>query len=990
MKKPLFSISFITRKWRLAIALGALMLLSAAVSGQPVHVKDIYRTSHSFVSANGQLYYASYDSLFTAAAGTVTYVRKLNGNINQISEATIGNKVFIVTTVGNQESLWVSAGSAASTVRIATYPSINPLIARGSDLYLGINDGSHGLEVWKLSNTNTLSMLKDINPGPASGHGGFQFSITASNNHVFFSAHDGSGKDIWSTDGTTAGTTKAVDMPFDRFYQLTDVNGTIFFGRDSVVTEEGPEEGTILAELWKTMGTAGSTQLVKSFGYIHAYNYLTHFTVLNGKLFFIHEHGVPFMDLMVSDGTEGGTVVVKEEINADGAMRAMVAFQNYVAYYGHSQGFAVGIEKSDGTLAGTSEVKRLNHVFTSDGSGVLHVDLTVAGDRLFFVDHAGDGDDYPANEDERYLLYESKADYNPSTTKTLQELYNFPYNNTKNVTFATGNSIFFTTQNSANTIKLWLYDPDHINCAGTGGLTREVWTNISGQRVDQIPLNTPPTRVEKVTSFAGPVNEADNYGARYSGYLCVPVTGNYKFFIASDDYSELWLSTTSSNADKRLIAFVYGSTKRGEYTKYPSQQSDPAHLTQGTLYYIEAKHKEGSTYDHITVAMQYPDGTMENPILGTHLVPSTQNKLPAISITSPADRQEFSVADTVNVNASASDEDGSIVKVEFYVEGGSSNEMFGVDDEAPYEATWGTEQQGTFKLTAKAYDTEGGLSEASIRIIVRNCSATGRILREVWTNAPGLKVSDIPVNRAPNSTGYLTIFETMGFAEDLYGARISGYLCVPTSGEYTFYISSDDHSELWLSDGSDPAKKTRIAYVNGVTNRRQWDKYPSQKSAKIYMIRNRKYYVEVLHKENRVYDHMAVGWDLPNGISERPIPGTRLSPFESSSTLAATIVASGDPVDESSKEQMLVSLTPNPVTSGKVELRTHGLKLLPDSKTVVQVISLTGEVVYTREIFCGSDCENVELDLSGQVRPGIYLVRGSAGGRVFSQRMVVE
>jgi hypothetical protein len=39
------------------------------------------------------------------------------------------------------------------------------------------------------------------------------------------------------------------------------------------------------------------------------------------------------------------------------------------------------------------------------------------------------------------------------------------------------------------------------------------------------------------------------------------------------------------------------------------------------------------------------------------------------------------------------------------------------------------------------------------------------------------------------------------------------------------------------------------------------------------------YYIEALHKEGVGTDHMAVGWQLPNGTLERPIPGMRLIPY---------------------------------------------------------------------------------------------------------------
>jgi ELWxxDGT repeat protein len=992
MEKKLPSI--VARKWSLAIASFTLMLLAAAVSAQPVLVKDLTRPGHSFVTANGQLFFAEDDSLITGNAGALHFVKDLNEQILFISEETIGNKVFIVTTNGTANGLWVSTGTSASTIKIANYPLIRPLKKVGTDLYLVIDNGSNGQELWKLNSSNALMMLKDINPGAASSFGTVSYQdnasyITVSNGQVYFSATDATGKDLWRTDGTTAGTVKAVDMEFDTWFQLTDVNGTMFFERQTVDDYYGDP----VTQLWKTQGTAASTVMVKDFGSDYQYNNLERFISYQGKLYFIHYHGIPQEDLWVSDGTTAGTTFMSA-LNIDGYLSYLVPVENYMVYAGNSQGFNHGIYKIDLTNGARSEVRTLNRYFETY-NGQEYLDITVAGDRLYFIEHSVPESEYPSEPD-KYVLFESTSPFTPATTKSMKDLYNFAYFNTKNITIESGNNIFFTTQDSEGAMKLWYYDPDNSACGTPGGLTREVWTNISGNNVTSIPLTTPPNRVEQVTSFAGPVNEGDRYGARYRGYLCVPVTGSYKFMIASDDYSELFLSTTAFPEQKRRIAYVHGATKRGEYTKYPSQQSAMITLQANTKYYIEATHKEGGTYDHIMVAMQYPNGTIENPIQGSHLIPFNNNKAPVVAITSPENNQEFAPGDNISITADASDSDGSIVKVEFYLNGNHyNNELLGSDATAPYQAGWyACCPEGTYTITAKAYDNAGGTSSSTITIHRIACSATGQIKREVWTNVTGQQVSTIPVSKAPTSTGYLTSLEGPLNAGDYYGARIRGYICPPTDGEYTFYISSDDHSELWLSTDADPANKRKIAYVFGATGRRVFTKYPTQTSVKIYLQRNKKYYVEVLHKENLGYDHVTVGWTLPNGLAQVPIPGSVLSPYEGGTAPTDATMARAATeqmaAEESTTEEMMVSLTPNPVKTGKVTLNTRGFNLDRESRIRVQVVSMTGEVIHDTEVSCGSDCNAVDIELAGKVRKGIYLVKGTVNGKLFTERMVVE
>lgn len=177
-----------------------------------------------------------------------------------------------------------------------------------------------------------------------------------------------------------------------------------------------------------------------------------------------------------------------------------------------------------------------------------------------------------------------------------------------------------------------------------------------------------------------------------------------------------------------------------------------------------------------------------------------------------------------------------------------------------------------------------------------NCSASGSITQETWTGIPGLEVSLIPLTTTPDASTEINIFEIPVNTDENYGVRVRGYFCAPQTGAYTFWISSDDNGELWLSSDNDPANKSLIATVPGWTNPRVWDKYPEQQSASIFLVKDKKYYIEALMKENLGGDNLAVGWQLPNGNLERPMPGSYLSPWvenPTASLVAEAAVATG-------------------------------------------------------------------------------------------------
>jgi hypothetical protein len=141
-----------------------------------------------------------------------------------------------------------------------------------------------------------------------------------------------------------------------------------------------------------------------------------------------------------------------------------------------------------------------------------------------------------------------------------------------------------------------------------------------------------------ITSFDAPKDVAEEYGQRIRGYLKPSTTGSYQFFIASDDDSELWLSTDDQPSNKVKIASVTGWTNQYQYNKYGSQQSASINLTANKHYYIEALHKEGSGGDHVTVAWQGP-GISHQVISSAYLVTAAPVPVPlpgTFSQTAPA------------------------------------------------------------------------------------------------------------------------------------------------------------------------------------------------------------------------------------------------------------------------------------------------------------------------------------------------------------------
>lgn len=170
---------------------------------------------------------------------------------------------------------------------------------------------------------------------------------------------------------------------------------------------------------------------------------------------------------------------------------------------------------------------------------------------------------------------------------------------------------------------VWTSGKDRRSEAGDlqNGIMREFYPNIPGDRVADLLAHpsfpdNPGSRNLVTDVFDAPVNIADNYGQRMHGFLMPPMTGNYTFWIASDDNSALYLSPgTSISANySNPVASVPAWTNWREWNKYAQQRSAPVHLVAGQLYHIAALMKEAAGGDNLTVRWQLPNGSMEEPI----------------------------------------------------------------------------------------------------------------------------------------------------------------------------------------------------------------------------------------------------------------------------------------------------------------------------------------------------------------------------------------
>ncbi len=223
------------------------------------------------------------------------------------------------------------------------------------------------------------------------------------------------------------------------------------------------------------------------------------------------------------------------------------------------------------------------------------------------------------------------------------------------------------------------------------------------------------------------------------------------------------------------------------------------------------------------------------------------------------------------------------------ITGGNTGNVFGVDQLSgclTIAADIDVSAPTDYALTVTGTDTGTPALSASTTVTITVLPTPadyepGRIVRTFFEGIPGAAVTDLTnassFPNTPSSEAFLTSLDATTYRTN-FGDTLRAFVMPPVSGEYIFWLSSSDASELWLGTGPDQASASLVASVTGGTNRYQWDASPSQQSVSVTLAAGQAYWLEVRHKQGAVAnDHVEVAWRGP-GMERAVVNGLYLSP----------------------------------------------------------------------------------------------------------------
>ncbi|AXT21165.1 T9SS C-terminal target domain-containing protein [Flavobacteriaceae bacterium AU392] len=315
-------------------------------SSIPRFLKE-FNNSLYFIARRDNLFY-----LFKKTESELITLKDLGqdfsgGAISATQLETSGNYIYFSTISG---TLWRSDGTESGTIILKTFNDIGKMIDVNGTLYFPTSSSETNGEIELHKSDGTIAgtvLVKNIEPGFSA----FPTNLTNVNGVIYFSAETSNeGRELWKSDGTENGT-----------IQVTDINP----------------------------GVSGSISNPQSTAVI-TFAIDQSFNVLENEVFFNANDNVNGSELWKSDGTESGTLLVKD-INSGSTgsnPSEMTVINNELYFQAYDQENGTELWKSDGSTAGTTLI---SNILPGNQSSLPSNILAIDNDLFFAAETINDG-----------------------------------------------------------------------------------------------------------------------------------------------------------------------------------------------------------------------------------------------------------------------------------------------------------------------------------------------------------------------------------------------------------------------------------------------------------------------------------------------------------------------------------------------------------------------------------------------------------------------
>ena len=355
----------------------------------------------------------------------------------QIIDITDGGKLSSVTLVKD-----IRKGERGSDPNSIIFTD-------GGMMLFSADNGKKGIELWQsLGSKKTTSLLKDINPGPASST---PSGFAKFGNKLYFAADDGStGRELWRTNGTSKGTKQVIDLRPGVFSSsptdLAVLDNSLLFGAN---------DGTNGSELWGLSKGTTKPKLIRDIN-PNIGSQPKELTIYQKRIYFSAEGPIYGRELWETDGTKDGTKLTLD-INPGGFHsnpQDLTIFGERLYFTAETYTGGRQLWSTNGTSGGT---QKMSPLVTQDIYSNVE-ELTATGEQLFFsaesqlIRRSNEAE----NQDLGRELWSMKG--NLDSIQLVLDINPGPEGSNPTDLVSIDNLIYFSADNGKHGEELWMSD----------------------------------------------------------------------------------------------------------------------------------------------------------------------------------------------------------------------------------------------------------------------------------------------------------------------------------------------------------------------------------------------------------------------------------------------------------------------------------------------------------------------------------------------------